>query len=99
MNPKGVFMNIGRGPTCKEADLVEALKTSKIAAAVLDVFEVEPLPKESELWKMENVLITPHCADMDAGYLDRAMEKFGKNLQNFKDGAPLFNICNKSLGY
>jgi lactate dehydrogenase-like 2-hydroxyacid dehydrogenase len=41
MNPKGVFMNIGRGPTCKEADLVEALKTSKIAAAVLDVFEVE----------------------------------------------------------
>ena len=92
-------MNIGRGPTCKEVDLVEALKTNKIAAAVLDVFEVEPLPKESELWKMDNVLITPHCADMDAGYLDRAMEKFGKNLKNFKDGESLFNICNKSLGY
>ncbi len=63
MKPSAVFMNIGRGPTVKEVDLVEALKLKTISGAVLDVFEVEPLPKESELWDMPNVLMTPHCAD------------------------------------
>jgi len=92
-------MNIGRGPTCKEIDLVDALKNETIAGAVLDVFEKEPLSKDSELWQMKNVLMTPHCADVDSGYLDRAMEKFGLNLKNFKDGTPLFNLCDKEAGY
>ena len=58
-------MNIGRGPTVREVDLEAALLQKTIAGAVLDVFEFEPLHKESPLWKMPNVLITPHCADMD----------------------------------
>lgn len=65
MNPKAVFMNFGRGTTVNEVDLVEALKQKTIAGAVLDVFEVEPLSKDSELWAMNNVLITPHCACYD----------------------------------
>ena len=76
MKPTSIFMNIGRGNTVKESDLIEALKTKVIAGAVLDVFEVEPLSKESELWDMPNVLMTPHCADQDAQYLDRAIEIF-----------------------
>jgi phosphoglycerate dehydrogenase-like enzyme len=76
MKPSSIFMNIGRGVTVKESDLVEALKTKVIAGAVLDVFEVEPLSKESELWEMPNVLMTPHCADQDAEYLDRAIAIF-----------------------
>lgn len=63
MKKSAVFMNIGRGPTVLEQDLVSALQDETISGAVLDVFEVEPLPKESALWKMDNVLMTPHCAD------------------------------------
>jgi phosphoglycerate dehydrogenase-like enzyme len=63
MKPSSIFMNIGRGVTVKESDLVDALKAKVIAGAVLDVFEVEPLSKESELWDLPNVLMTPHCAD------------------------------------
>ena len=76
MKPTSIFMNIGRGNTVKESDLIEALKTKVIAGAVLDVFEVEPLSKKSELWDMPNVLMTPHCADQDAQYLDRAIAIF-----------------------
>ena len=63
MKPTGVFFNIGRGSTCCEVDLIKALQTEVIAGAVLDVFEKEPLPGDSELWKLDNVLLTPHCAD------------------------------------
>jgi D-2-hydroxyacid dehydrogenase (NADP+) len=63
MKKSAVFMNIGRGNTCKEVDLIEALKSKTIAGAVLDVYEVEPLSKDSELWDMPDCLMTPHCAD------------------------------------
>jgi len=62
MKKTSVFMNIGRGPTVEETDLIKALKEETIAGAVLDVFKVEPLPQDNELWTLPNVLITPHCA-------------------------------------
>lgn len=99
MKTSAVFMNIGRGPTVKEVDLVSALEKQTIAGAVLDVFEVEPLSQESPLWQMNNVLITPHCADNDPEYLDRAWEIFNKNLLNYNQGLPLVNQCDKLNGY
>ena len=99
MKAGSVFMNIGRGPTCKESDLVDALKAGQIAGALLDVFEEEPLPKVSELWQLENVLITPHCADQDADYLTKAVNTFAQNLQKFKAKEPLINLCDKKQGY
>lgn len=63
MKDSAVFMNIGRGTTVNEEDLVQALNSKTIAGAVLDVFKVEPLNPKSGLWDCENVLITPHCAD------------------------------------
>ena len=92
-------MNIGRGPTVCEPDLIEALKSKTIAGAVLDVYTVEPLPKESELWGLPNVLMTPHCADQDPEYLDRALDIFSENIALFKEGKPLRNVCDKKLGY
>ena len=86
MKPSGVFMNIGRGPTVNESDLVEALKAKTIAGAVLDVFTVEPLPKESELWTLPDVLITPHCADQDHEFRDRALDITSENIGLFKAG-------------
>ena len=65
MKKSGVFMNIGRGPTVHEDDLIAALKDNVIAGAVLDVYTVEPLPATSGLWELPNVLMTPHCADQD----------------------------------
>lgn len=62
MKPTSVFMNIGRGPTVKEDDLIATLQEGKIAGAVLDVFAKEPLSEDSPLWAMDNVLLTPHCA-------------------------------------
>lgn len=63
MRKSAVFMNIGRGETVKEDDLVLALKKGTIAEAVLDVFQIEPLPKENPLWLMLNVIVYPHSAD------------------------------------
>jgi phosphoglycerate dehydrogenase-like enzyme len=62
MKKSSVFMNIGRGPTVNEDDLIKALKDGMIGGAVLDVFKKEPLAIENELWELPNVLITPHCA-------------------------------------
>jgi phosphoglycerate dehydrogenase-like enzyme len=101
MKKSAVFMNIGRGLTVKETDLVQALKEKMIAGAVLDVFEKEPLTENSEIWDCENVLITPHCADQDTDHCLRAMEIFGKNLERYvKDGTKnLINVIDKQLGY
>ena len=72
MKQTAVFMNVGRGKTVNEADLVHALQQGTIGGAVLDVFEAEPLPEESPLWSMSNVLLYPHTADYDRDYMERA---------------------------
>jgi phosphoglycerate dehydrogenase-like enzyme len=101
MKKTAVFMNIGRGLTVKETDLVQALKEKMIAGAVLDVFEKEPLTENSEIWECENVLITPHCADQDSDHCLRAVAIFGENLERYvKDGTKnLVNVIDKKLGY
>ena len=99
MKSSGVFMNIGRGPTVNEADLTAALKNGTIAGAVLDVYAVEPLTKESELWSLPNVLMTPHCADQDHEFMDRAMIIMQENLEANRAGQPLKNIVDKQIGY
>ena len=73
MKKTAIFMNIGRGPTVNEQDLIECLKDKTIAGAVLDVFQVEPLSKDSELWKMDNVFITPHTVNKDKYFVDRSV--------------------------
>jgi len=100
MKAGSVFMNIGRGVTVDEGDLIGALKDgSKVRGAVLDVFQVEPLPQESELWDLPNVFMTPHSADRDAEFMDRAMDILSENLASHKAGQPLKNMCDKAIGY
>lgn len=99
MKPGAVFMNIGRGTTVNEIDLVAALKSGQLGGAVLDVFAVEPLPQDSELWILPNVMMTPHCADQDDDWLDRAMEIVSENISNFLANRPLQNLCDKESGY
>jgi phosphoglycerate dehydrogenase-like enzyme len=63
MKKSAVFMNIGRGTTVNEDDLVKALNEKMIRGAVIDVFKNEPLAQDRAIWNCQNVLITPHCAD------------------------------------
>ncbi len=99
MKENSFLINIGRGNTIVEEELIQLLKEKKIAGAALDVFEVEPLPQEHPLWEIENVIISPHNAFFSPNTLDRYMEVFIENIQRFKQGKELINIVDKQLGY
>ena len=95
MKPSGIFMNIGRGTCVNEKDLVEALKFKTIAGGVLDVYKVEPLDKKSDLWKQPNLLMYPHCADLDNDYFARSWVYWAENVDNFFKGKALTNLTDK----
>lgn len=99
MKPSAVFINIGRGGTVDEAALVDALRERRIRGAALDVFDVEPLPAESPLWQLDNVLISPHTADHTADAHWRAMSFFIENLRRFRAGESLENVVDKNEQY
>jgi len=99
MKPTTVLINIGRGGTIQETALIQALKEGWIAGAGLDVFETEPLPQNSPLWELDNLIITPHYAGGTPHYDDRALAIFLDNLQRYQAGKPLRNVVDKKLGY
>jgi len=99
MRPTGVLINLGRGPVINEQALVQVLSQKRIKGAALDVFDKEPLPVGHPFYKLENVLLSPHCADHTADWLDNAMQFFLEQLQRFHAGAPLLNVVDKKLGY
>lgn len=94
-----VVINVGRGPVIEEKSLVRALAERRIKGAALDVFDQEPLPAGHAFYKMENVLLSPHCADHTPDWLDNAMEFFIEQLGRFRKGQPLLNVVDKKLGY
>ena len=91
MKETSFFINVGRGKTVVEDDLIEALKSNTIAGAGLDVFEKEPLSKNSPLWKLKNVIITPHIAGFSNQYWDRQRKLFSENLKRYLNTVPLLN--------
>lgn len=99
MKETAYIINIGRGAIIQEEALIRALREGWIAGAGLDVFEEEPLPEDSPLWDMENVIITPHYAGITPYYADRVVEIFTENLRRYQAGQPLINEVDKRLGY
>ena len=99
MKPSSFFVNIGRGGTVNEKDLIRALKKGWIAGAGLDVFAEEPLPDDSPLWQLENVLLTPHVSGFTPHYDERATDLFAENLRRYLHGKPLLNLVNRETGY
>lgn len=99
MKPNAVVINIGRGPVIDQAALVRALSAGKIKGAGLDVFEKEPIPADDPIFKLANVLISPHSADHTKDWLDQAMKFFLQQYRCFANGEPLKNIVEKHLGY
>ena len=99
MKRDAYLINVGRGPLVDEAALVDALRERKIAGAALDVFDHEPLPPESPLWDLENLLITPHTGGMTEKMWERHYAVFAENLRRFVAGQPLLALVDKSAGY
>ncbi len=99
MKNTAYFINIGRGKTVLEDDLISALKNKQIAGAGLDVFETEPLPKSSPLWELEEVIITPHYAGRNPSYMDRVFDIFCINLKAYISNKPLPNLVDLEKGY
>jgi phosphoglycerate dehydrogenase-like enzyme len=101
MKPTSFFINIGRGGTVVESELIEALRAEQIAGAGLDVFENEPLNEESPLWELENVIITPHTSGSTEHYDKRVLEDiFIPNLKDYVSGKKLsINLVDYETGY
>jgi len=99
MKRNAVVINIGRGSVIDQAALVRALDQRRIKGAGLDVFEQEPIPPGDPIYQMDNVLVSPHCADHTKDWLDRAMKFFLEQYERFSNGQPLQNIVEKRLGY
>jgi phosphoglycerate dehydrogenase-like enzyme len=99
MKNTAVLINVGRGAVVVEQALISALRQSIIRGAALDVFETEPLPQEHPFWRMENVLLSPHCADHTVGWMELAVDQFVENFQRFRNGEPLEYVVDKHAGY
>jgi phosphoglycerate dehydrogenase-like enzyme len=97
--PSCIFVNVGRGAVVDEPALVEALRAGRIAGAVLDVFATEPLPPDSPLWTLPNVLVTAHAAALSARENERITELFCDNLRRYLDGRPLRNLVEPGVYY
>jgi phosphoglycerate dehydrogenase-like enzyme len=93
------LVNVARGPVVVEKDLVAALRDGHLAGAALDVTEVEPLPPQSELWEMPQVVITPHVGAQAADRVDVSTDFFCDNLRRYFNGQRLLNRIDKQLGF
>jgi phosphoglycerate dehydrogenase-like enzyme len=101
MKSSAFFVNIGRGETVDEVAMIDALKNGWIAGAGLDVFVNEPLTPESELWDMENVMLTPHVAGLSSAYWSRQSKLFFHNLHSWLEGdmEKISNIVDMETAY
>lgn len=99
LKPGAVLIDVSRGGIIRQAALIEALQSGKLAGAALDVFETEPLPPDNPLWGMANVILTPHCSSVYDGWDRRSMEMFCDNLDRWRRGQPLENVVDPARGY
>jgi phosphoglycerate dehydrogenase-like enzyme len=99
MKPGAVLINVARGAVVDEAALISALAAEKIAGAVLDVFEEEPLPPSSPLWNLDNVIISPHVSGNSSDYHIKAAQLFVENLQRYLENRPLLNRLDRDREY
>ena len=99
MKPGAYLINIARGEVVVEEDLVEALSSNAIAGAALDVFGKEPLPEDSQLWALENAIVTPHSAGGFVGFAEAVTEMFIENMRRYVRGEDLVNRVRQREGY
>jgi phosphoglycerate dehydrogenase-like enzyme len=99
MKPDAFFVNIARGDVVDEAALIRALEEKQIAGAALDVFHQEPLPADSPLWKLPNVILSPHITGLFSQYDEMVATIFEENFKRYLKGESLYNLVDKERGY
>jgi D-2-hydroxyacid dehydrogenase (NADP+) len=100
MKKSACFINLGRGSTVNQDDLIDALRTKMIRALVSDVYAEEPLPEDSPLWGLENVILTPHIAGASPKYFDRALDIIRPNLTAYiSRSGEMMNVVDLNRGY
>lgn len=99
LRPGAVLVNVSRGSLVDEAAMVEALQSGHLRGAGLDVFRTEPLPANSPLWSLPNVVITPHVSGVSRGFWRREVDLILDNLERWRRGEPLRNEVDREAGY
>jgi phosphoglycerate dehydrogenase-like enzyme len=99
LKPSARVINVGRGPTLDQRELMRALSEGRIAGAALDVFDIEPLPKDDPLWETPGLIVSPHIAGDHVGWREAVTDLFNENLRRWMAGEPLRNVVDKALGY
>ena len=99
MKEDAVLINLARGPLVDEGELIKVLKEKKIRGAGLDVFSREPLPSDSPLWDLDNIILTPHLGGFSDVSNERSIELISENIRRYYAGEKLKNIVNLELGY
>ena len=99
MKPTARIINVARGAVVDEGALAEALRDGHIAGAALDVTAVEPLPAESPLWAMPQVIVSPHMSGDFIGYKEVVVSAFVDNFRRFQSEKPLLNVVDKISGF
>ncbi|WP_281964056.1 D-2-hydroxyacid dehydrogenase [Serinicoccus marinus] len=99
MRREAHVVNIGRGASLVEADLLSALRAGRLAGASLDVFQTEPLPDDSPLWDAPGLVVSAHLSGDVTGWRDRLAEQFVANLRRWRAGEPLTGVVDSRLGY
>jgi len=99
MKPTAFLVDVSRGGVVDSAALLHALEKKQLAGAGLDVFAEEPLPADSPLWELPNVIVSPHVAGLSPHYLERAFSLFKENLRRYIAGEPLLNTIDPERGY
>jgi phosphoglycerate dehydrogenase-like enzyme len=99
LKPGAYLVDISRGGVINQTAIIQALQDRRLAGAALDVFNEEPLPASSPLWKLPNVLLTPHISGNSPAYNERAVEMFAENMHRFLAGLPLYNRFDLQKGY
>ena len=99
IGPSSFLINVARGSVVDEEALIRALKGGRIAGAGLDVFATEPLPQNSELWELDNVILGTHKTGDVMGYDDRIADLFTRNVERYIKGEELINLVDKKAGY
>jgi phosphoglycerate dehydrogenase-like enzyme len=100
MKPDALLVNVARGPLVATDDMVAALASGRLAGAVMDVTDPEPLPPDHPLWTFPNVIITPHVGGQAAWRIDSMTDLFCQNLRRWQAGLPLINyLSDKQLGF
>jgi phosphoglycerate dehydrogenase-like enzyme len=99
LKPTARLVNVGRGVTLDQDALASALREGRLAGAALDVMTPEPLPSDSPLWDIPNLIISPHMSGDRTGWQQDIARLFLTNLDRFRSGQPLLNVIDKQLGY